>query len=565
MFTLDQSLTHPRALLGTVLLSAASMAPLSAAQIDRTPEQEAMMRASMGPVGTARFHGAQGFLDYANPIPPSAQSPAPLFAFTSDGPEPRSALLDYQSRGQRISLDWDLVNALDEGERVTLPLFDGDEIEIAFARAEFRGPTRYSLFGQIAGVPASEVILVRYDDAVYAVVKDYDRKKVYEIQYAPARDGLGASHVLRKTADTGPRATCGTCGADAAHIDPTPDSPGSSSDSRGGYGPRSQADPADVVDVAVYCTLEARASYANDNAFYSEVQACVDGFNVRCSNSGVSLTLRLMHADPAAAAYHESGDLHTDLGRLQSSADGVMDNLHTLRSLYRADLVVLLRQNSALNLAGLANRPGSVPAVTSAFSVVSRTGNDLGTTFSHEVGHNFGACHDVATGGCDPPSVTGSPRGFLLVCSQPTCDLRWHTTMAYQFTSSCDSSTGISFWSNPSVIFDPPGACNPAAIGDSAANVAGLINLSRLSVSQYNIGSTQVWTNPSFFAGGDGTRYRPFTRMRFATQAVLGGAAEGVVQVLSGTYEETLAGTTPVVLNSACILKSGDGSNAILR
>ncbi len=53
--------------------------------------------------------------------------------------------------------------------------------------------------------------------------------------------------------------------------------------------------------------------------------------------------------------------------------------------------------------------------------------------------------------------------------------------------------------------------------------------------------------------------------MRFATQAVLGGAAEGVVQVISGTYEETLAGTAPVVLNSACVLRSGDGSNAILR
>ncbi len=58
-----------------------------------------------------------------------------------------------------------------------------------------------------------------------------------------------------------------------------------------------------------------------------------------CDNSQTYITMRLVHA--AEVAYTESTNANTDLYHL-TYTDGVMDNVHTLRTTYGADLVVLL-------------------------------------------------------------------------------------------------------------------------------------------------------------------------------------------------------------------------------
>jgi hypothetical protein len=67
-------------------------------------------------------------------------------------------------------------------------------------------------------------------------------------------------------------------------------------------------------------------------------------------NSGVTQRIRLVHKEEIN--YSESGfDWNTALNRLQNTTDEYMDNVHTLRDTYHADVVVLIV--SASNYCGL--------------------------------------------------------------------------------------------------------------------------------------------------------------------------------------------------------------------
>src|SRR5690606_20416486 len=81
----------------------------------------------------------------------------------------------------------------------------------------------------------------------------------------------------------------------------------------------------------------------------------------------------------------------TDKDRLVGTSDGYMDNVHTLRSQYGADIVVLIVNDSPF-LCGVA---ATIKAgVNNAFAVVidhCAVGN---YSFAHEIGHLAGARHD---------------------------------------------------------------------------------------------------------------------------------------------------------------------------
>ena len=56
-------------------------------------------------------------------------------------------------------------------------------------------------------------------------------------------------------------------------------------------------------------------------------------------NSNTLINMRLVHS--AQVAYTESGSYSTDLDRLTSTSDGYMDEVHTWRDQYGADLVAI--------------------------------------------------------------------------------------------------------------------------------------------------------------------------------------------------------------------------------
>jgi peptidyl-Asp metalloendopeptidase len=148
-------------------------------------------------------------------------------------------------------------------------------------------------------------------------------------------------------------------------------------------------------------------------------------------NSGVNARVELAHA--AQVNYTESGSNSTDRSRYADVDDRVMDEIHTQRNTYAADVGVLLTDgNSACG-------NGTIYAsATSAFAAVTTdcaTGN---YSFGHELGHVFGARHNPEEDSSTTPYAWG--HGYL------SPNRNWRTIMAYDCPNGCKR---LNYWSNP--------------------------------------------------------------------------------------------------------------------
>ncbi len=100
------------------------------------------------------------------------------------------------------------------------------------------------------------------------------------------------------------------------------------------------ADDGTQFDLLVVFTPAARQAAGGPNGITSLIQLGVNEANLAYQNSGIIPRLRLVHT--AEVSYVESGNIGTDLGRLQNPADGIMDEVHQLRDTYAADFVKII-------------------------------------------------------------------------------------------------------------------------------------------------------------------------------------------------------------------------------
>jgi len=163
---------------------------------------------------------------------------------------------------------------------------------------------------------------------------------------------------------------------------------------------RMQGDSGDVVDVMVAYTREAmcdEAGFPNSNTcavtdankapIEELIQLAVNNNNVGHAASNTGLQLELVHVY-LEDGYDEPSSQSNILNDLTNAGDGKLENAHTLRDHYNADLVAIIT-NVGSGVAWLFNGEGS------GFSV---TNKDYigGHTFAHELGHNIGCWHDRA-------------------------------------------------------------------------------------------------------------------------------------------------------------------------
>ena len=184
-----------------------------------------------------------------------------------------------------------------------------------------------------------------------------------------------------------------------------------------------EADTGDVIDVMVVYTRAARTSVGNVDAF---VQGAFDDARRHYENSNIPFRLRLVHAQETA--YRESGDIGVDLDAIVATNDGRMDDVHALRNRHGADLVHLFVSGTTpssgstvfCGVAYFSHHPELADFAFGA-TVVECEMID-GRTFTHEIGHNQGADHDIANA---VASVFPYGHG--------TCHARagWATVMAY--------------------------------------------------------------------------------------------------------------------------------------
>lgn len=148
-----------------------------------------------------------------------------------------------------------------------------------------------------------------------------------------------------------------------------------------------------TADVLILFAQRAAAQYRDQLGL---ARLLIAQMNMGFSNSDIEGGVRLANDTPFTISYTESGNQSIDLNRLTNPRDGWIDFVHQMRDNYKADLVTLLIHDPVG-----ASRSCGVAWVNAreheAFSVTQAvcTSN---YTFTHEIGHNYGASHERAQG-----------------------------------------------------------------------------------------------------------------------------------------------------------------------
>lgn len=368
-------------------------------------------------------------------------SPAPEVA----GTQRPVAALAGKSRGVQVDQ-----RMLGQG-RMRLNLGVGPTLDVVRTRQSEHADGRKAWIGRVSGEPDSDVIFASRGEAVAATIRYRDR--LFKLEPAPnGKQLLSEVSPSDPYPEMDPIAAPIEAAGDLASADPVGDALAS------------QGEGDTVVDVLVVYTPAAKARYGGTNGIEALINLAVEETNQAYQNSQVSVRLRLVHT--AEVSYTESGNMNTDLNNITGRIDGKMDEVHSLRDTYGADLVSLFEEST--DYCGLSWQMASLnPAyATYAFSVIYTQCATGYYSFGHELGHTMGSGHDHANGG-------GALYPYSYGYQEPGRLFR--TVMAYSCTGSC---VRVQHFSNPEVNYLglPTGvadwADNARSLNDAAPTVA---------------------------------------------------------------------------------------------
>ena len=369
-----------------------------------------------------------------------------------DAPAPaRLAVSPMVLKHRAVRVNLDVLNRnKTAGDLLQFNLFPGQTFTGVVDSVESRSDSDYTVAGHLQGADHSSFVLVVNQGVM---VMNLRQEGLVEVRYLG--DGL---HDIRQI-DEAQYPPCANSPAQA--VTSSPSAP------QADLGP--QADAGEVFDVMVVYTPAARTAAGGTAAIQALITLAFTESNTAYQQSLITPRIRLVYQ--AEVSYTESGDSATDLNRVTGTADGYMDEVHTLRDAYGADLVSLWVHDT--NSCGIAWMMTTLSTnfASDAFSVVHWDCATGYYSFSHEMGHNMGCAHDRenASGqGLYPYSYGWRFTG--------TDTNQYRTIMAYA------PGTRIQRFSNPNVNYqgtptgkpvgDPSEAYNALSINNAAYTVA---------------------------------------------------------------------------------------------
>ncbi len=349
----------------------------------------------------------------------------------------------------RVAIDLKQLRGGDVGRQIAIALQvkDKNDLTADVVKARCNDPDFNVWTGSIRGEVGSSVILVTSDEIAVGSIQ-IPGKGLYRI-----RPAEGGEHALIKIDETEMQL------GDNDFIDISLESGIDITHTLSGM----CGDDGSLIDVMVVYTDDARIAAGGTRIMDAVVELAIAETNYAFALSYVEPQLNLVYK--GEVDYEESGDISTDLVRLRLTEDGYLDEVHSLRDMYAADVVTLIVNN--VSGGGLAYRPFTVSTefAASAFNVVKRTSATGVYTFAHELGHLMGLMHDQENSGVDRTIVLPYAYGYR----NPSAT--WRTIMAYT------PGTRIPYFSNPDVIYDGEPTGIPAGQPNSANAVLCLNNM----------------------------------------------------------------------------------------
>jgi peptidyl-Asp metalloendopeptidase len=378
-------------------------------------------------------------------------------------------------RSRTAQINWEAIKLVAEsakvndgaGARLDLNLFNDVLFTVNLIQQEVLSQSSHSWVGHIQGQPTSQVTIVADDGVMVGNIRTLNG--YYQIRYMG-----GDEHEIRQI--------------DESRFPPEGEPIPVSFAKTGADNPPLAADSGSIFDVMVVYTSAARSAAGGTTAMNALINLAITETNTAYSRSGVIPRLRLVHR--AEIAYSETNNFFLDLDRLTSPSDGFMDNVHSLRNTFGADLVSLWTNGSSLcGLAWLMDTE-SPNFEAFAFSVVAW---DCATgifALGHELGHNMGLQHDRA----DEPDdgVFSFSHGYFSVAGN------FRTIMATQ--ASCPACSRIQNFSSPNVSHNgvPTGI---SQFSPASADAVLSINSVRSTVANWR---TQMLESAPVDFDGDG-------------------------------------------------------------
>jgi len=214
-----------------------------------------------------------------------------------------------------------------------------------------------------------------------------------------------------------------------------------------------------TIDVIIAYTKKAAANY--NDVKRELIDLSIEEANESFRKSGIAkVKLRLVHS--YQTDYVEEGEHFLHVWRFADRGDGYMDEIHGLRDKFRADVAVLIVDDS--QGCGLATRVYA--DAEEAFAVVHHECAATSYSVAHEIGHIIGARHDLSLDTSTTPFAYG--HGFVN-------GTKWRDIMSYK--KSCGGCPRLPIWSSPKVMIngDVAGTAdtdNARVIVEQAARVA---------------------------------------------------------------------------------------------
>lgn len=285
-----------------------------------------------------------------------------------------------------------------------------------------------------------------------------------------------------------------------------------------------------VIRLMVHYTAAAKAGAGiATKAMEDLITLSVAETNRSFQNSNINARVELAHA--AQVSYTESDNSDTDKQRYAGTNDGFMDEVHQQRDLYAADLGVLILEKLG-GVCGSAVKIGADAAT--GFVVVKRSCSAGSLSFPHELGHLFGAYHNIEKN--KNPTIPYG-HGYLNPAN------KWRTVMAYDCPVSCPR---LAYWSNPRITYT-----DGAAMGiSSTADNARLLGEQAARLAAFRPPLVTDNTAPIVNAGNDRTVTLPGT-MTLQASASDDGKPSGSQLTYAWTK---VSGTGNVTISNANVL-----------